>query len=54
MYVEKNHWRLVHKFDGIDDYYIDDNKEIIQFMKESNRVNHYGKKINTCDVITIS
>ena len=40
--VEKNHCKLVHKFDGINDYYIiDNNKEIIQFMKESNCLNHY-------------
>ena len=30
-------------------YIIDNNKEVIQFTKESNSLNHYGEKINTDD-----
>ena len=42
--VEGHHSKLLHKFDGIKDYYIiDNNKEVIQFMKESNSLNNYDK-----------
>ena len=52
--VEGHHCKLVHKFDGIKDYYIiDNNKEVIQFMKESNCLNNYDKNIKTYDFKTL-
>ena len=49
-----HHCKLVHKFDGIKDYYIiDNNKEVIQFMKESNRLNNHDKNIQTYDFKTL-
>ena len=52
--LEKTQCNFEHKFDGIRNYYIlDDNKEVIKFMVESNLLNQRAKYIKTFDFKTL-
>ena len=52
--LEKTNCKFIHKFDGIKNFYIiEDNKEIIRFMVESNLQNQNEKHIKTFDFKTL-
>ena len=52
--LEKTNCTFIHKFDGIRNYYvIDDNKDVINFMVESNLLNDNNKYLKTFDFKTL-